>query len=122
MSNPNIAAVSNIFGNLGQVALANTSANQLASNAVSSSTVLKIETVMVTNTTTSAVTVTLNTYSAAALGGTAYPLSTASIPANSQVALIDKTTSFYLTENTSLGATASVANAITVTSAWEVMS
>lgn len=122
MSNPNLAAVTSILGNVGNVALT-TSAQSLASNAASSSTILKVESIIVANSTASAVTVTVNIYSQAALGGTAYPIASAlSIPAYSQVPIVDKSTSFYLMENMSLGALAGSNSALTTTTTWEVMS
>jgi hypothetical protein len=69
---------------------------------------------------TAAANITINTYSAASLGGTAYPLaSTISVPANATLIVTDKTTSFYLLENQSIGATAGTANYLTVTTSWE---
>jgi hypothetical protein len=122
MSNPNLAAVTSILGNVGNVALT-TSAQSLASNAASSSTILKVESIIVANSTASAVTVTVNIYSQAALAGTAYPIASGlSIPAYSQVPIVDKSTSFYLMENMSLGALAGSNSALTTTTTWEVMS
>lgn len=123
MANPNLAAITTITGQLGQVALSSTSATSLISNAASSGTIIKVESLVVANSNSSSVAITINTYSAAALGGTAYPLAyQISIPAGASLIVIDKATSIYLTENTSLGATAGTANYLTVTTAWEVMS
>jgi hypothetical protein len=62
-------------------------------------------------------------YSAAALGGTAFPIaSTISVPANASLIIVDKTTTFYLLENQSIGATAGTATALVVTSSWEQLS
>jgi len=121
MANPNIVNVTVINGNSSQVSLANTSANQLASNAASSSKVYKINSIVVANTNgTAAANITINVYSAASLGGTAYPIaSTISVPANSTLIVTDKTTTFYLLENQSIGATAGTANYLTVVTSWE---
>jgi hypothetical protein len=62
-------------------------------------------------------------YSAAALGGTAFPIASAiSIPAGAALVVTDKTTTFYLLENQSIGATAGTANALVVTASWEQLS
>ena len=123
MANPNLAAITTITGSLGQVSLSTTSATSLINNAASSGTIIKVESIVVTNTSASAAAITINSYSAASLGGTAYPLaSTISVPANAALIVTDKSTSFYLTENTSLGATAGTAGSLTVTTAWEIMS
>ena len=124
MANPNIVNVTTIYGNSSQVSLANTSANSLVSNAASSGKVFKINSIVVANTNgTSAANITINTYSQAALGGTAYPIaSTISVPANATLIVTDKTTTFYLLENQSIGATAGTANYLTVTASWEEIS
>jgi len=124
MAVPNLANVTTITPSNSQVYLTTTSATSLASNAASSGTVLKVESLVVSNSdATTAYTVTINTYSAAALGGTAYPIiSNLSVPANSSVIVIDKTNTIYLNENQSLGATAGTANEIYVNTSWEVMS
>ena len=99
MANPNLAAITTITGSLGQVSLATTSATSLINNAASSGTIIKVESIVVTNTSGSAAAITVNTYSAASLGGTAYPVvSTISVPANAALIVTDKSTSFYLTE------------------------
>jgi len=123
MSQPNIINVTSIYGNSASVSLSTTSATQLASNAASSGTVLKINSIVVANTNgTSAANITINLYSAAALGGTAFPIaSTISVPANASLIITDKTTSFYLLENQSIGATAGTANYLTVTASWETI-
>lgn len=121
MANPNIVNVTTIYGNSSQTALSTTSATSLASNAASSGKVYKINSIVVANTNgTTAANITINIYSAAALGGTAYPIaSTISVPANSTLVVTDKTTTFYLLENQSIGATAGTANYLTVTASWE---
>jgi hypothetical protein len=41
------------------------------------------------------------------------------VPADASLVVIDKTTSFYLLEDQSIGATASAANDLVVTVSWE---
>lgn len=123
MANPNIVNVSAIYGNVNSASLTTTSATQLASNAASSGTILKIDSIVVANTTASAATITINVYSAATLGGTAYPIASAiSVPANSTLIVTDKSTAFYLMENMSVGATAGTASALVATITWEQIS
>lgn len=121
MANPNIVNVTVINGNSSQVSLSTTSATSLASNAASSGKVYKINSIVVSNTNgTAAANITINIYSAAALGGTAYPIaSTISVPANATLVVTDKTTTFYLLENQSIGAVAGTANYLTVAASWE---
>lgn len=123
MANPNIVNVTAIYGNISNTSLTTTSATSLVSNASSSGLVLKIDNIVVANTTTSAANITINVYSAAALGGTAYPIaSSISVPANSTLVVTDKSTAFYLMENMSVGATAGTASALVVTTSWEQIS
>ena len=121
MANPNIVAVTAIYGNSSQTSLTTTSATQLVSNAASSGKVFKINSIVVANVDgTNAADITISIYSAASLGGTAYPIaSTISVPADASLIVTDKTTSFYLLENQSIGATAAVANDLVVTASWE---
>ena len=121
MANPNIVNVTTIYGNSSSTSLTTTSATSLVSNAASSGKVFKINSIVVANVDgTSAADITINVYSQAALGGTAYPIaSTISVPADSTLIVTDKTTSFYLLENQSIGATAGSASDLVVTASWE---
>ena len=121
--NPNIVNVSAIYGNVNSASLTTTSATQLASNAASSGQVLKIDSIVVANTTGATATITINVYSAATLGGTAYPIaSQISVPAYATLIVTDKSTAFYLMENMSVGATAGTASALVATITWEQIS
>ena len=124
MSSPNIVNVTAIYGNSASVSLSTTSATQLASNAAASGKVFKVNSIVVSNTNgSSAANITINVYSAASMGGTAFPIaSTISVPANATLIVTDKTTSFYLLENQSIGAVAGTANYLTVTASWEEIS
>ena len=122
MAAPNISAVSSIYGNTSSTSLSTTSATSIANNAASSGTVLKINSIVVANTSASAANITINVYSAASLGGTAFPVASAiSVPANASLIVTDKTTSFYLLENQSIGATAGTAGSLVVTASWETI-
>ena len=120
MANPNIVNVTSIVGNSLSVAVA-TSATQLASNAASSGKVFKINSIVIANIDgTSAADITVNIYSAAALGGTAIAIaSTISIPADASLIVTDKTTTFYLLENQSIGALASASGDLVATISFE---
>lgn len=124
MANPNIYNVTAMYGNTSATSLTTTNATQLVSNASGSGKVFKINTIIVANIDgTSAADITINLYSAAALGGTATAIaSTISVPADSTLIVTDKTTSFYLLEDKSLGATAGTASDLVVTCSWEEIS
>ena len=121
MANPNIVNVTTIYGNTSTASLSTTSATSVVSNTAASGKVYKINSIVVANTNgTTAANITINVYSQDDLGGTAYPIaSTISVPANATLVVTDKTTSFYLLEDKSIGATAGTANYLTVTASWE---
>jgi hypothetical protein len=121
MANPNIVNVAAIYGNTSTTLLTSTSATSIVSNAASSGKVYKINSLIAANVDgTNAVDITVNLYSAAALGGTATAIaSTISVPADATLIVTDKTTSFYLLEDKSIGAIAGVANDIVITCSWE---
>jgi hypothetical protein len=121
MANPNIVSVSAIYGENSLTALSTTSATSIVSNAASSGKVYKINSLIVANVDgTNNAEITINVYSQAALGGTAFALaSTVTVPADATLVVIDKNTSIYLKENQSIGAIASAANDLVVTASWE---
>ena len=120
MANPNIVSVTSIVGNTLSAAVL-TTATQLASNAASSGKVFKINSIVIANIDgTSAADVTVNIYSAAALGGTGSAIaSTISVPADASLIVTDKTTAFYLLEDRSIGALASAAGDLVATISFE---
>ena len=124
MANPNIVNVTSILGENSSTSLTSTSATAIVSNASASGKVLKINTLIVSNVDgTNACDITINKYSAAALGGSAFAIaSTVSVPADASLIVIDKTTAIYLKEDESIGATAGTANDLIVTCSWEEIS
>ncbi len=124
MAAPNIVNVSTITGKSATIALTSTSATTLVSNAASSSKVFKINMIQVANVDgTNAADVTVDVHSAASGGGTAYSLATTiSVPADASLVVLDKSTSIYLEENTSITATAGTANDLEVIVSYEEIS
>ena len=124
MANPNIVNVTSIIGKSAVIDLTSTSATSVLSNAASSNKVFKIESLIVANVDgTNAADITINYYTAAALGGTASQIvSTVSVPADSSLVVIDRNTSIYLEEDRSIGATAGSANDLKVIISYEDIS
>ena len=124
MAAPNIVNVSNILGKTNVVDLTTTNATSVVSNAASSGKVFKINTLVVSNVDgNSPYDITINYYSAAALGGTATQIaSTISVPADATLVVIDKSTSLYLEEDKSIGAIASSASKLKVVCSYEEIS
>jgi hypothetical protein len=120
MAAPNIVNVTSIVGNSLSVAVG-TSATQLASNAASSNKVFKINSIVVANIDgTNAADITVNIYSEDDLGGTPLAIvSTISVPADASLIVTDKTTTFYLLEDQSIGAIAGTAGDLVATISFE---
>ena len=124
MANPNIVSVTSILGNTTFLTPSDTSANVLLSNAASSGNVLKINQIVAANVNgSSAVDTTVTINSAAAGGGTAYPIvSTVSVPADASLIVVDKTTAIYLMEDQSIVVTSGSADDIAYTISYEAIS
>ena len=124
MAAPNIVNVSAIYGKVVTADLTSTSAISVLSNAASSGKVFKVDSLVVANIdTANAVNITINHYSAAALGGTATPIaSVIAIPPAASLIVIDKTTMIYLEENMSIGAVAGTASKLKVVCSYEDIS
>jgi len=131
MANPNIVNVTSILGKTTYFTPSGTTAVVLLPNAASSNTVLKINQIVAANVDgTNAVDCTVAIYTNGAVaqgsapaGGTAFPIvSTVSIPADASLIVVDKTTAIYLEEGTSIIGTSSVANDITFSISYEIIS
>jgi len=124
MAAPNIVNVSTIIGKSATVALSTTSQTTLVSNAASSGKVYKINMIQVANVDgTNNAEVTVDLHSAASGGGTAYSfISTAVVPADASLVVVDKNTAVYLEEDRSITATAGAANDLEVIVSYEEIS
>ena len=121
MANPNIIAVTSLYGTTTYLIPSNTTANVLLSNAASSGKVFKVNQIVVANVDgTVAVNATVTINNAAAGGGTAFPIvSTVSVPANASLIAVDKTTAIYLMENQSIVVTSGTASKLAYTISYE---
>jgi hypothetical protein len=128
MANPNIVAVTSIYGKTTYLTPGGTTALVLLPNAASSGKVLKINQIVAANVNGSAaVDTTVSLYSNGAVaqgsapsGGTAYPIvSTVSVPADASLIVTDKTTAIYLEEGTSISVTSGTASGITYSISYE---
>jgi hypothetical protein len=123
MAAPNIVNVASIIGVSTFIGINTTAPVVLISNAASSGTVLKLNTLMASNTASSTATITVKIFSAAAGAGTSVSIaSSISIPSGSTLAIIGKDTPLYLEENRSIGAIAGTSNAIDVVASYETIS
>lgn len=124
MAAPNIVGVVSIFGRTAGLTPANTTANVLLANPASSGKVFKVNLIMAANINgTSAVDTTIAYNTAASGGGTSFAIiSTASVPADASLIVIDKSTTFYLEENTSIVVTSGTSGQIAYTVSYEEIS
>ena len=123
MTAPNLVGISTVTGKITGANLTTTAATSIITNASSSNKCIKINTVNACNWSSVTANITISYYSAAALGGTAYPIvSNLSIPSNSTLTVIDKLNILFLEENNSLGAQAATANTIVITASYEEIS
>ena len=132
MANPNIVNVTSIFGNVAYVTPSTTGVTtSWTYDGTTSDTGLnpavgsvhRVTSIVASNTTATAANATVAISNNATFGsGTAFPIANAiSVPANASLIITDKTTSFYLTENQSLGVTSGTASALTFTVTFEII-
>jgi hypothetical protein len=120
MTAPNLVGITTVTGRITGANLTTTAATSIVSNAPGSNKCLKINTLNACNYSTSTANITINFYTGAALGGTAFPIvSSLSVPANSTLTVIDKLNILFLEEDDSIGATAGTANTIVITTSYE---
>ena len=122
MANPNIVGVTSIYGNTSYLIPANTSATTWTALTPASNSVTKVNNIVASNVTASAVSVTVSINSAAAGSGTAYRIAyQISVPANASLIIVDKTTSFYVGEGQSVVVTVGTGSALELTAGYEVL-
>ena len=131
MANPNLLAATTASGTTTYLTPSATTAVVLVPNAASSGQVFKINQIVAANVDGSAAvdtTVAIYTNGAVAQGsapsgGTAYPVaSTVSVPPDASLIVVDKTSSIYLMEGSSITVTSGTASGITYTISYEVIS
>jgi hypothetical protein len=123
MAAPNMIGATTINGKTTGVSLTTTNATTVLNNAGDSGKCLKINTLNVANSGNLAALISVVWNNAANLAGTSFSIvGNVTVPAGSTLNVIDKTSQYYLEENTSLGATAGAANTLTVTCSFEDIS
>ena len=122
MANPNIVAVTSIYGNTSYLIPSGTSATAWTALTPASGTVNKIDNIVASNVTTSAANITVSINSATGGGGTAYRVAyQISVPPNASLVVVDKTTAFYLGESQSVVVTSGTTSAIEMTASYEAI-
>ena len=122
MANPNIVNVTSIFGNTTYLTPSTTSATVWTALTPAVNTVNKVNNIVASNVTGSAVAVTVSINSATGGGGTAFDIAyQISVPANASLIIIDKTTAIYVGETQSIVVTVGTGSAIELTSSYEAI-
>ena len=132
MANPNIVNVTSIYGNSAYVIPSNTSVSvawtyngstSLTGLTPSANTVNRVTSIVVANVTSSAATCTVAiSNNATYASGTPYYIAyQVSVPPNASVIVTDKTTSFYVTENQSVGVISGTSSALNYTATFEAI-
>jgi hypothetical protein len=132
MANPNIVNVTSIYGNSAYVIPASTSVSvawtyngstSLTGLTPSANTVNRVTSIVVANVTSSAATTTVAiSNNATYASGTPYYIAyQVSVPPNSSVIVTDKTSSFYVTENQSVGVISGTSSALNYTATFEAI-
>ena len=132
MANPNIVNVTSIYGNVAYVTPSTTSATtswtyngstSLTGLTPAVGTVNRVTSIVVSNVTSSAANCTVAISNNATYGsGTPYYIAyQISVPANASLIVTDKTTSFYVNENQSVGVISGTGSALTYTATFEAI-
>jgi hypothetical protein len=123
MAAPNLLALNTINGKTTGANLTSNTAITVLNNPAGSGKVLKVNTVNVANYVSNSATITIVWNNGAGLSGTSYPIiNSGVVPPASTLNVLDKTSQYYLEENTSLGAISTTANALIVTCSYEDIS
>jgi hypothetical protein len=123
MSSPNLITANVILGKTTGLILANTTTQIVLNNPSGSGKTFKVNTLNLANYGNTVANSTVSFYTQASLAGTAlFITANTTIPAGVTLNLIDKSSQYYLEENTSLGISAATGNVITVTCSYEDIS
>ena len=123
MAAPNIIGATTINGKTAYANLTSTSATTILNNGSGSGKCLKINVLNVANYGSGAASITIAYYSSANVGGSVYQIvGGVTVPANSTLNVIDKTSQYYVEEDKSIGAIAGTANTLCVTCSYEDIS
>jgi hypothetical protein len=123
MAAPNIINATTITGKTTGLSLTTTATTTVLSNPLDSGKCLKVNTLNVANISISAVLITVTWNNRANVTGTNFAIvGNVSVPAGTTLNVIDKTSQYYLEENTSIGAITNTTSTLIVTCSYEDIS
>jgi hypothetical protein len=122
MANPNIVQVTNIYGNTSYLIPSTSSVTTWTALTPAAGTVNRVNSLVASNVTGTAVPVTVSVNSATGGGGTAYRIAyQITVPANASLIIVDKTTALYIGEAQSVVVTVGTGSAIELTASYEAI-
>ena len=120
MANPNIVNVASIIGRTAGVNLTSNGMTTLVNNGAGSNASLKLNVLNMTNYSSSTIAVSVSYYTAANQGGSEYKIAhNLNVPVGTVLTIVDKSSGYYMEENSSLAVRANVANSIFATASYE---
>lgn len=123
MANPNIVNVASIIGRTTGANLTSTTMTTLVNNGASSNKTLKLNVLNMTNYSSNTIAVSVSYYTAANQSGTEYKIaSDINVPGGTVITIIDKSSGYYMEENSSVAVKANIANSIFATTSYEEIS
>lgn len=123
MANPNIVNVTSIYGSTTYLVPTGTSATTWTGLTPAAGTVNKVGSIVATNVTSTAAAITVSINSAAGGAGTNYRLAwQISVPGNSSLMVVDKSTPIYVGEAQSIVVTSGTSSAIEMVATYEAIS
>lgn len=122
MAAPNMFTANVLTGKLAVANLTTTSNTSVVSNAADSNTVIRLNSLNLTNYTNGSVNGTVSWYDLPEAAGNAFHIvRNVTVPAYSTLTVIDKDSVYYVEEGRSIGVVATTANTLTVTASYEVI-
>ena len=124
MATPNIVGVTTVIGKTTYVSIPNTSANVLLSNASTSNSVYKVNSIIVANDSNAGTAkIIVKVHDEASGGGTAYNIANnVGIASETTLVVLDKASSIYLEENKSITVQSNQSNYLDVVCSYEIIS
>lgn len=123
MANPNIVNVASIIGRTTGANLTSTTMTTLVNNGASSNKTLKLNVLNMTNYSSNTIAISVSYYTAANQSGTEYKIaSDINVPSGTVITIIDKSSGYYMEENSSVAVKANIANSIFATASYEEIS
>jgi hypothetical protein len=122
MANPNMFTANALYGKLAVANLTTTSNTSIVTNAADSNTVIRLNSLNLTNYTNGSTNGTVSWFDQPGAAGNAFHIvRNVTVPAYSTLTVINKDSVYYVEEGKSIGVTAAAANTLTATASYEII-